>query len=125
MAMTVTSFLIGAIIGVFVGFILKRMLHIGAAIMGAFGGFFIGVALYNLLFFFSQSEVVFIILSVAGSIFMAFLSFRYYDNIIIFGTSMIGTYSFIRGMSLFIGYFPNEYNLFSSIAKGKPQNLPW
>jgi hypothetical protein len=28
------------------------MLHIAAAIIGAIGGFFIGVALYNLVFFF-------------------------------------------------------------------------
>jgi hypothetical protein len=118
--MNVTSFFIAAIIGVFVGFILKKMLHIGAAIMGATGGAFIGLALYNLVFFFSQSFVVLVMLSAAASLFMAFLSFRYYDKIVILGTSLIGSYSFIRGVSLFVGYFPSEYTLFAQIARGKP-----
>ena len=85
------------------------MLHIGAAIIGAIGGFFIGVALYNLLFFYAKSTFLLTTLSVLGSIVMAFLSLRYYDNIVIFGTALVGSYSFVRGCSLFIGNFPNEY----------------
>ena len=85
------------------------MLHIGAAIIGAFGGFFIGIALYNLAFFYAKSSLLLTSLSVLGSIIMAILSFKYYDDIVIFGTSFVGSYSFVRGISFFLGNFPNEY----------------
>ena len=121
--MTFLTFLISGIIGLFLGFILQKMLHIGAAIIGAIGGFFIGVAIYNLLFFFAKSSLLLTTLSVLGSVVMAFLSLRHYDNIVIFGTSFVGAYSFTRGVSLFIGNFPNEYLLIQQIATGQMETV--
>jgi hypothetical protein len=114
-----TSFLVSLIIGVFVGFILKKMLHLGAAILGGVGGFFIGVAIYNLLLFFSKSNAVLLVISIFSSLFMAFLSFRFYDKIVIFGTSFIGSYAFVRGISLFLGYFPSEITIIEKMSKGE------
>lgn len=123
--MMITSLFISCIIGIFVGFILKKMLHIGAAILGAVGGFFIGVAIYNLVLFFSQSYIVLLTVSIFSSLCMAFLSFRYYDRIVIFGTAFIGSYSFVRGVSLFLGYFPSELTLVENMKNGQAQDIPW
>eukprot|EP00347_Sterkiella_histriomuscorum_P009292 403341764 len=122
LAMTIT---VAVIIGVFVGFILQKMLNIGAAILGAVGGFFIGVAAYNLLFFYLKSQFLLTAMSVLGSITMAFLSFRQYDNIVIFGTAFVGSYSFTRGVSLFIGNFPNEIQFFKNLLEGEVENSSW
>ena len=119
------TFIVASFIGVFVGFILQKMLHIGAAILGAIGGFFIGVAFYNLFFFYAKSQLLLTIMSVFGSLFMAILSFRNYDNIVIFGTAFIGSYAFTRGISLFIGNFPNELEFFDSLIKGDVDNNTW
>ena len=43
---TIFSFLFSITIGVFLGFILKRMIKIGAAIMGAIGGVFLAFAVH-------------------------------------------------------------------------------
>ena len=112
-AFDIFSYIVALTTGLFMSYILQKMLHIGAAILGAIGGFFLGVAAYNLLFFFTESEIVLSGLSVLGSITMAFLSFRYYDDIVIFSTAFVGTYSFTRGISFFIGNFPNETTFFS------------
>lgn len=109
----ILTYTISLTTGIFMGYIILKMLHIGAAILGAFGGFFVGVAAYNLLFFFAKSEILLTTLSIFGSMIMAFLSFRYYDDIVIFSTSFVGTYSFTRGISLFIGNFPNEITFFT------------
>lgn len=101
------------------------MLNIGAAILGAMGGFFLGVAAYNLLFFYLQSQFLLTTLSVLGSITMAFLSFKHYDNIVIFGTAFIGSYSFTRGVSFFLGNFPNEVEFFKNLVAGNVQNTTW
>lgn len=50
---------------------------------------------------------------------MAYLSKKHYDVILIFSTSLLGAYSIIRGLSLFIpGSFPNETDILSQIADG-------
>ena len=100
---------ISVIVGLFVGFVLTKMLHIGAAIIGAIGGFFIGIAVYNLIFFWAKSVILLNSVSILGSLIMAILSFKFYDDIVIFGTSFVGSYSFVRGVSFFLGNFPNEY----------------
>lgn len=110
--MAILTWTVSVIVGLFVGFILTKMLHIGAAIIGAIGGFFIGIAVYNLIFFFAKSAFVLTSCSVIGSIIMAILSFKFYDDIVIFGTSFVGSYSFVRGISFFLGNFPNEYQFF-------------
>lgn len=107
------------------GYILTKMLHIGAAIIGAIAGVFLALALYNLIFFFVDNRILLISFSVVLAILMAFLSFRYYDKIVIFSTSFIGSYSFVRGISLLAGYFPNEVDIVQNIATASPNNLPW
>lgn len=90
--------------------------------MGALGGFFIGVMIYNLLFFWVKSEIFLMVLSVLGAVITAVLSIRQYDNIVIFSTSMVGAYSFVRGFSLFLpnqGSFPGESTILNKIANGE------
>ncbi len=100
--------MVSAIVGLFIGFVLRRMLHIGAAIIGAVGGFFIGIAIYNIFFFYAQSYLLLRAISILCAIAMAILSFKIFDHIVIYSTAIFGSYSFVRGASLFIGKFPNE-----------------
>ena len=118
LSFAILTFVVAGIIGLFVGFILQKMLHIGAAILGAIGGFFIGVAFYNIVFFSFKSQFLLTSCSILGSLIMAVLSFRQYDNIVIFGTGFIGSYTFTRGISFFIGNFPNEMVFFQNLIEG-------
>jgi hypothetical protein len=115
---TMFSYVFSIVIGVFVGFILTKMLRVGAAIMGAIGGLFAGLTLAGLLFFWTDSPIPFYVLSTIGVIAMAILSLRHYDNIVIIGTSMLGSYCFVRGFSLFIGGFPPENTIVDTFIKG-------
>jgi hypothetical protein len=111
------SYVICAIVGIFVGFILQRMLKIGAAIMGAIGGYIVGIMVYNLIFFWVKSNIFLEVISVLGALVMTVLSIRQYDNIVIFGTAMLGSYCFVRGFSLFIpDSFPNESTILDKIV---------
>lgn len=40
------------------------------------------------------------------------------DHIIIASTTLIGSYAFVRGFSLFGGHYPNEFTLADLIKKG-------
>jgi membrane-bound ClpP family serine protease len=73
------SFLVASITGLFVGFILTKMLKIGAAIIGAVGGAFLSLTLYNLLFLHTDSKVLLIAMSIMMAVICAVVSFRFYE----------------------------------------------
>lgn len=113
---TVLTYTFSIAIGVFFGFILQKMQTVGAAILGAIGG----IMLINLLFFWTQNDIILKSLNVIGALAMAFLSVKYYENIVIFGTSTFGGYCIVRGFSLFFkGTFPPETKIFELIIAGE------
>jgi uncharacterized membrane protein len=65
------------------------------------------------------------IISLAFTLFGAFLSFKYFDGIVIFGTAFIGAYSLIRGTSLIFGHYPNEWQMILKLANGETENVPY
>jgi hypothetical protein len=119
------KFVIAIIVGLFMGFILTQMLEIGAAILGGLAGQFIAVVIYKLLFFWVESTAIVVILSIICIVGMAVLSFKYYDIIVVFSTSFIGSYGVCRGISLFAGYFPSEIELYNTITNGTHIDLSW
>ena len=122
---SIMTWAVSVIVGLFLGFILTKMLQIGAAIIGAIGGFFIGIAVYNLIFFWAKSVILLNSVSILGSLIMAILSFKFYDDIVIFGTSFVGSYSFVRGVSFLLGSFPNEYQFVQNLVNGNSIQMLW
>lgn len=60
-----------------------------------------------------------------GTVF-AGLSFYIYDHILIGSTSLIGSYAFIRGISLYAGGYPNEFTIAELIKQGLYSSIsPW
>lgn len=53
------------------------------------------------------------------AIISGFLSFKFPKAIVLFFTSVIGSYSFVRGCSYFLGGFPNEAVIFESLTEKK------
>jgi len=53
-----------------------------------------------------------IALSITGAILLGFLSWRFDKALIVYLTAFMGSYSFIRGISMFAGKFPNEIALY-------------
>jgi len=61
----------------------------------------------------------------ATTILATFLSWKFEQQALIFGTAFMGSYSFIRGVSVFAGGFPNEMTLFSELVAGQEAQVPW
>mmetsp|Transcript_27356 Transcript_27356/g.26417 ORF Transcript_27356/g.26417 Transcript_27356/m.26417 type:complete len:104 (+) Transcript_27356:983-1294(+) len=58
-------------------------------------------------------------------IIMAILSFRFYDQIVIFCMAFLGAYFIIRGVSFIAGYYPSEAYMVQQIDSKEPLDLPW
>ena len=120
------QYIVALMTGLFLGFILTQMLRLAAAIMGAVCGGLLAQLVYNLIFPEEQDLWVVIAFSVVFVLLLGFLSFQYYDEIVILCTALVGSFSIVRGISLVAGYYPKEFTLF-----GDPDNtvtvsdLPW
>ena len=121
-------FAVGIILGCTAGyFTFKYHKKILSFLTGGISGFFIGQFLYNL---FGNRipldvngiviNIVFVVISIGVMIAVAFFFNKF---IIIFATSFIGAYCFIRGISLFAGGFPDEIKIMDLRGKGETEQL--
>jgi hypothetical protein len=106
--MTVFSFLIAIIVALFLAFIMYKTIKFGAMILGAVCGNLIGITLYNLVMSSSESFYLLLFVTIFFGVLGAYLAYRFFDIIVILSTALIGAYSFVRGISMFAGHFPNE-----------------
>ena len=117
---------VGVILGCTAGyFVFKYHDKFMAFLVGGLAGFLLGQFLYNL---FGASikgnatliNILFIVLSIIALIVVAFFI---RDFIIIFATSFIGAYAFIRGISLFAGHFPSEFTIMDLRKRGEDEQF--
>ena len=96
-----------------------------AFLTGGIGGFFLGQFLYNL---FGNRipvngtvmNIVFIVAAIGALIAVAFFFKKF---IVIFATSLIGSYCIVRGISLVAGKFPDEITVIDLRSRGETEQL--
>lgn len=123
---TLLAFILAAGIAVAVGYLLcKLALTVGILALGLIGGFFLGVLIYNTLFSFASSLWVLYGIAFFCAIVLGFLSYTQGEKIKILGTSFIGSYAFIRGISILAGHFPNEIFIQQQLSAGYTPTFDW
>jgi hypothetical protein len=86
--------------------------------LGVIVGFFLGVSLYNILFYSTNALWLLIVCAFGGALLLGFLAFAFSDYIMIYGTAFIGAYSLVRGISVFTGNFPTEALMYAHLSQG-------
>ena len=113
-------------LSIFVGLALAYFSHIGAAVAAGWGGVVLGLILYNTFVYKidTNGQVVFwIFIVLMGGIF-AVLAFYVFWHVIILATSLAGSYSVMRGISIYAGGFPGELEIIDLIKSGKYTSMP-
>lgn len=92
------------------GWFVMKTVWIAVGILGLIGGFFMGTMIYTI--FLAALGYGALWAMIAFSVFCAilggFLSFKFSKQVVLFFTSLIGSYAFMRGFSYFLGGFPSE-----------------
>ena len=109
---------ISVVVGTIVGIFLAKVSKAGVAVLAGWGGLCLGLILYSAFLYKTESQAVFWVLIIGLAIVFAGLSFFIFDYILIGSTSLIGSYAFIRGISLYAGGYPNEFTLAELIKQG-------
>lgn len=126
LAQVVLAVCTSVILAALIGFLLyKAGWMIGVIAIGAIAGFFLGVTVYNLIFFTTNALWLLITLTIISTVGFAFLAFKKHEHIMVFGTAFIGSYAFVRGVSLFLGHYPSEVQIYAELSSGVHPKFEW
>jgi hypothetical protein len=101
----------------------------GIIVLGSLIGIMTGFSLHSLII--SDIDLPNPLLSLylmilLSSTFIGYLCLRYFDSAVTIATSLLGSYFFYRGLSHWIGGYPNEFLIYSkSYTNGKIKEMPY
>ena len=109
----------GIIIGVIVGILIAKFEKFFGAIIGGVLGYLSNIFVYNLALRYietSNADVMYYVILVLCVIVCALLGYWFISKVKVIGTSIIGGYSIIRGISFVAGGFVSEQILFDLLS---------
>ncbi len=114
------------VVGIFVGLLLAWLAKYTAAGLSAYGAVCLGLILYTsfLYKYDNDKQVLFYVFLIVMAIVGGVLGFVLYNHALIISTSIIGSYMFIRGISLYAGGFPNEMLIIEQIKNNQISDFP-
>lgn len=116
----VISLILGLAVGVLIAVYANQIFGF---VIGALCGYIGGLFVYNLLsrFITWHPDIIQWLIIIACMIILILFAIWAFDKILIIGTSFIGAYLFVRGISIFAGSFPNESTIIDMI--NEPEQL--
>lgn len=108
----------GAVVGIIVGALLAKYIKVGAAVLGGWGGFIVGLILNEAFMYQFEYVWVFWATNVAAILICAALTFKLFDHAMIMSTSVIGAYGLARGVSCYAGHYYNEFTIIELLKAG-------
>lgn len=113
--------------GLGVGWIAAESIRFGILIIGVLLGSFLGIAVFNLLIYRLSSDNPLLGLWLTIMLFsvpVAIISFQHHETVIIVFSAFTGSYMIFRGISVFVGGFPNEFKVYECYINDKMNELP-
>ena len=108
----------GAIGGLIVGLLMAKYVKFGAAILGGWGGFAGGLILNEAVLYKFEISWLFWASIVACVLVAAVLTFKLFEPAIVVSTGVIGAYFMIRGASVYLGHYYNEFTIINELKAG-------
>lgn len=113
------------ILGIILGALMYKFRRIGICIIAFCGGVCIGFILNNAVMRYAESNTLFWIVLIGCGLACAIIAVFLYIIAAIVSTSLLGSYMLVRGVSVFVGHFPNEMTLIEQIKNGTIPKTEW
>jgi hypothetical protein len=112
------------LLGLLLGCLLVKMLKLGAFLVAAWGGFSLGLILYEALPLYKiDSQVFFWCFCIGLALICGVLALCLMDHVLILTTSLAGAYFFIAGIGLVAGHFQNPFTIVTERLNGHTVNI--
>lgn len=102
---------VSLIIGICVGYVVAKFRRFGIFLLAFGGGCVLGFIINNAFMRYAQSQALFWVVIIGCGAGWGALSCFLYVLVAILSTSLAGSYALVRGISLFVGHFPNEFTI--------------
>jgi hypothetical protein len=98
--------------GLILGYFLQKFAKVGAFLLAGWGGFAVGVLLYNAVAY-KLSSSPYVFWGVAGgcALLLGILTIFIFDHILIQATALLGSFMFVYGVGIVAGHYPNPFTL--------------
>jgi hypothetical protein len=98
------------LLGLIVGYIFMKISKLGAFVLAGWGGFCLGLLIWNsFLYLASTSNVLFWLFTVGVGVVTGILALVFFDHIIILTSAIAGSYVFVAGIGLVAGRWTNPF----------------
>jgi hypothetical protein len=101
-----------ASVGAVIGYFMTKVIKVGVCVIGCWTGVLIAILINSFISIVLQVAFILYVLIVIFVALFGWLAYRYFNYVLIFSTSILGSYFFVRGISLIFGGYPNEFDLF-------------
>jgi len=102
---------VAVILGSIAGYLLQKLVRIGVAALGAWAGVIISLLIHEAFMYALHQQWLFWLMIVGFGLVFGGISFWKYKLVLMFATAFIGSYMMTRGVSLYLGGYPNEFTL--------------
>ncbi len=106
-------------VGVVVGFIFVKNRKVGAFCLATWGGFSLGILMYNSFIYKLESAVALWSFALAIGLLYGVMILFFFDHVLIHATSFIGSFTCIFGIGIVAGKYPNPFTLAKMINNGQ------
>lgn len=111
--------LVGAIIvGLIIGCLLVKLVKLGAFVLSAWGGYTLGLLIYNAFLYKMNSNVGFWCFTIGVALVFGILALFFFDHILIHSTALAGSFLAINGIGLVAGRYQNPFTIADEINNG-------
>jgi hypothetical protein len=101
------------LLGLIVGFIFMKVSKLGAFVLAGWGGFCLGLLIWNsFLYLATSSNVLFWLFTVGCGVIVGILAIIFFDHIIILASAMAGAYVFVAGIGMVAGRYTNPFTVY-------------
>jgi len=97
------------LVGSLVGYFLMKYEKFGGFCLAAWGGFSLGILLYNAFIYRIESQSALWSFAVGLGVLYTVLMYFFFDHILIHATAMIGSFLLISGIGLVAGGYTNPF----------------
>lgn len=115
---------VGFVAGLVIGFLLVKFIKVGAFLFAGWGGFTLGLILWNTFIYMAGYLWVMWVVSIAIGLMFGLLAFKLFEHVLIFSTAFVGSYLTIRSIGEVAGNYPNEFQIAELIKDGVYNSIP-
>lgn len=107
------------VVGLIIGYIFQKFAKVGAFCLAAWGGYAVGLLLYNAFVYKAGGgEAAFWGTTIGMAVVFGLLTVFLFDHILIQATSVLGSFMFVYGIGLVAGHYANPFTIAELIKNG-------